>query len=530
MELRPSRIYENYRNKSLDKLSVIRLLIALIENNDDDTIRKDCIDILKKIDSNEEEIFKVSENILLSESNDDLRSSAATVIGKKFLKRSLNPFLWVLQYETSYKCLITIIMTFQNNSDSQIISKFAEELREIPVDKFSNCLGSFLKECKDNELTSEKFVENLINHITITYLKKKFKKLNFKMDNGLVTELDFSEVDNLIINWRDRENLQDHSIIAGIINLKALKKVEFFPFKWVINNEFTFKSSIALLKVLERMNNNTSRDTLIYQIKNITDDKFNLSISTFLTPYQFLPRSKLTNIFRNYLTLSFLKKKYSSLEYKIIDGEVVSIYLRGETIISLPNFIKYLSSLRSISLKHCSLYTIPKSIGTFSNLKILDLEGNNLKVIPKTISSLESLRLLNLKNNQLIKLPYEFGKLMFLQYLNLEANNLIRLPSSLGNLSLLKYLSVKDNKLHELPSSIGNLKSLQVLCLSSNKLNQLPYSIGLLTSLELLNLDNNNLRELPTSINSLSSLKTLSIEDNNLTNLPKSLDLLKSLE
>ena len=118
MELKPSKFYENYRNNSLDKVSIINILITLIENNDEDLIRKECIDILNKIDFNNEKVFNILENILLSEANEDLRSSAAQVIGNKFLKKALTPFLWVLQYETSYKCLITIFKSFQENRNS----------------------------------------------------------------------------------------------------------------------------------------------------------------------------------------------------------------------------------------------------------------------------------------------------------------------------------------------------------------------------------------------------------------------------
>ncbi|MHA2390725.1 MAG: leucine-rich repeat domain-containing protein [Promethearchaeota archaeon] len=530
MELHPKSIYENYRNNSLDKVSIIRLLITLIENNEDDVIRKDCIETLNKIDSNDDEIFRILENVLLSEANEDLRSSAAKVLGNKFLKKALNPFLWVLHYEDSYKCLITILKSFQESSNSQILSLLVSKIQKIPIDKFSNCLTSFLVRYNTKELLPEEFIEILINHVIINYLQKKFQKLNYKTKNGLVTELDFSSVDNLVVGWRDRESLQDHSVITGIEELKNLKNVLFFPHKWTCNNELTYKCSIALIKALERLNNDVSKNTFIYQFGKVFDKNYKLSISTLFKQSRNLPVSKLSNMLRNYLTISFLKKKYSSLEYRLNNGEVISIHIRRENIISLPNFIKYMSSLRSITLKECSLYTIPRAIGSFTNLKVLDLEENNLKILPKEISSLKSLRLLNLKKNQLVKLPYPIGRVAALQYLNLESNDLEKLPSSIGNLSSLKYLSLKDNKLKGLPSSIGNLKSLQILDLSSNKLKKLPRSIGLISLLETLKIDNNELEDIPISINSVSSLNNLSLEDNNITGLPDSIGLLKSLK
>jgi Leucine-rich repeat (LRR) protein len=533
IDLIPTKIYENFRNKTASKTKTINLLITLIENIDDDIIRQECIEILNKLDFKQNKVFKILENVLISDKNANLRYSAAKVIRTKFLNKALIPFLWALQHESSYNCLIAVVKSLEEISDDRVVSLLIEEIKKIRIDKFRSSLQPFFKGNFIEQFSHKELAEILINHITIKYLNKKFAKINFKIENGLIVELDFSDVDNQIMYWRDRENLRDRSEIHGIKNLKYLRKIKFFSLQWAINNELSFKSSIGLIKALEKLNNDTAKRVLISQVKKIDDKRFKSSIRNILKSYHKMENcslSKLSTIFMNYLTILFLKKKYSSIKYTLKNGEIATIRIERESLITIPELIKYLSSLRTLILKECSLHNLPECIGAFTNLKVLDLEGNNLKCIPKSISSLKSLRTLNLSKNKLQKLPYSIGMLSSLQYLNLDNNNLITLPKSIGFLSSLKSLSAERNSLGKIPSSIGALKSLQSLNLSLNKLNHLPQSIGLLYSLEYLNLDNNYLVNLPNSINSISSLKTLSLEENKLLYLPGSIEQLKSLE
>ncbi|MFX1480565.1 MAG: hypothetical protein ACFFCI_20945, partial [Promethearchaeota archaeon] len=67
MNLTPTKIYENYRANILDKTETVDLLISLIENVDDDIIRRECLEILNKLDFNYKKIFEILENIFISE-------------------------------------------------------------------------------------------------------------------------------------------------------------------------------------------------------------------------------------------------------------------------------------------------------------------------------------------------------------------------------------------------------------------------------------------------------------------------------
>ncbi len=527
MDLQPRKIYEDFRLKRVDKAKTVELLVSLIETIEDDKIRKDSIETLNKIDITKSRVFKFLENILISDSNEDLRYSAAKVIKSRFLKKSIIPFLWVLQNESSYNCLITIITSLEEISDARIESMLIEEIKRIDIPNFKQSLESLFKENLIENYSHKELAKIIINYITINYLKTKFTKFKFQVENGLITDLDFSEIDNQIIYWRDRRAIQEYSDVIGIQNLPNLKKIQFFPLGWTFNNEFTFQNSISLIKALERLNNNVAKETLISQINQVAEEKFTLPR---INQIENLSISRLCDILRNYLTIAFLAKKHSQLEYEIKDGEIIEISLENEKIITLPEIIKHFSSLRSLIVKNCNLYNLPESIGTFKHLEVLNLERNSLKAIPKFISYLSSLKYLNLNNNEINTLPYSIGQLTNLEYLNLETNNLIELPKSIGYLSSLKSLLIGKNKLSRLPLSIGLLKELQELDLHSNMIITLPESIGLLYSLAHFNLDNNLIESLPNSINSITTLKTFKIEDNRIRSLPESLGLLKSLE
>ncbi|MFX1572588.1 MAG: hypothetical protein ACFFB0_07560 [Promethearchaeota archaeon] len=533
MSITPNEVYENYRNSRIDITKTIDLLISLIENIDNDKIRKESIEILNKLNFNHSKVFKVLESILISDENENLRYSAAKVIKSKFLEKGLKPLLWALQHESSYNCLLIIIKSLAEIRDDRISASLINEIKRIEVKGITQSLFPILVNNKCDKIPDQILAEILINYITIKHLKSKFDRLEFKIEEGYVTELDFSNVDNLTVYWRDRYALQDHSDILGIKNLSHLKDLRFFSLKWIFNNEFTYMSSLALIQAIERINKNIAKTILFSQLNNIDDEKFKFLLKDRVkkdNTLKSLSLSKLSDIFRNYLTISFLKLKYPSVKYKVKDSEIIEIQMKGDSLITIPEYFKYFRSLQSLILKRCKIYTLPEFIGSFSNLEILDLEGNNLNFIPRSISSLQSLKLLNLSDNQLEKVPYSIGTLSSLQHLDLSNNKLKEIPRSIGYLHSLKTLKVEMNILRTIPSSIGSLKYLQLLNLSSNRLNELPRSIGLLNSLEQLILTNNKLSELPSSINSISTLKILNIEDNNLSYLPETIELLKSLE
>ncbi|MFX1277927.1 MAG: hypothetical protein ACFFA3_00820 [Promethearchaeota archaeon] len=526
----PREIYEKFRHKIINKKETIKLLLSQLENIEDDELRKDAVEILYEFDLKHTKVFKILENILISDENENLRYAAAKIIKSKFLNKALDPFLWSLQHESYYNCLMIILESFKEIKDERLDTILLKEIKKVEFKGFWN-VPLFQKDY--DEIPHKTLVDILINFKTLKFLKKKFDKLEYKFEGGYVTELDFSKVEKNTIYWRDKCELQDNTELLGLSYLNHLKKVKFFPTSWVFQNELTFMNSIALIQGIEGLINSNAKSIIISQLNNLDNEnvnfvhKFNLKSKSKL---ENLSLSKLSDILRNFLIMLFIKSRYSSLEYEIKDNELYNLKIEDISLITIPEYYTYFKSLQSLVLKRCKIYSIPECLASLTNLEILDLEGNNLKIIPKSISQLKFLKILNLSDNQIETLPSMLGNLNSLQDLNLKSNKLKKLPRSIGYLYSLKSLNLGRNNLSLLPSSIGSLKSLKFLNLNSNNLKSLPKALGLLSSLESLKLSNNNLRELPNTINSLSKLKNLEVEDNNLSYLPQSIEQLKFLK
>ncbi|MHA1252430.1 MAG: leucine-rich repeat domain-containing protein [Candidatus Helarchaeota archaeon] len=170
------------------------------------------------------------------------------------------------------------------------------------------------------------------------------------------------------------------------------------------------------------------------------------------------------------------------------------------------------NSITGLGLHNCDLMTLPESIGDLKSLKILWLYDNKLTTLPESIGNLKLLEYLNLENNKLKTLPESIGKLKSLQILNLKNNELTTLPESIGYLKSLKILWLYDNKLTTLPESIGELSSLHQLNLSNNQLATLPESfIDLIKKDVKINLENNSF-----SKSTINKFKGLSIKTSGL--------------
>ena len=80
MVITPTKIYEDFRNKILDKHSAVDILISLIENSKNNNIRTESVGFIEKIGYNHDKIFRLFENLLISDSNKEVRIAAATNI------------------------------------------------------------------------------------------------------------------------------------------------------------------------------------------------------------------------------------------------------------------------------------------------------------------------------------------------------------------------------------------------------------------------------------------------------------------
>ena len=395
MTITSNKIYEQgfpeIKESHFAKAHIVDQLLLKIENIDDISVRCDCLKALEHIDFVSDELFYNLENLLVSDSEDEIRRRAAIIIGKKFHSQSLDPLVFAILHERKYVNVLTVLIILEKLKVKEIHAILIKKLKV-----FSGLDFDVLKSYPSNQL-----IEILINQLTLSCLRRKFSNLEYKQENGHITELDFSKVDNKILDWRYREMIQEHSEIHGIRHLKQLKRVIPFSIQWAIKNDFTMHCQVELLKTMAILRNDWIKNSLINQIECFDDPSFKTSISQLFDIRTNLSTSELIDVYLNFLVIAFLKKKAPTLSFRLKSGMVNTLNIENTKLIKIPVFIQLLTNLESLRLHRCSIYELPEFIGKLKNLKNLDLSYNKINIISVSMMENKSLKNINLMNNQI---------------------------------------------------------------------------------------------------------------------------------
>ena len=107
------------------------------------------------------------------------------------------------------------------------------------------------------------------------------------------------------------------------------------------------------------------------------------------------------------------------------------------------------------------LMTLPEDIGRLRSLKILRLNNNSFERVPPTLGHLENLIELNMAKNRIRRLPPEIRGLKELKTLIVEDNDLQSLPDEICELTTLETLDVTNNSIRTLPLKLYKLVNLK---------------------------------------------------------------------
>lgn len=483
MPLTPHAIFQDLRNKDLDKHSAVELLLALVDNAENVETRIESLSVLNKIQIEDDKTFKFLEHLLISDLSEDVRSLTCKILQDHYNEKALNPMIWALEHESSLKCLITIIKAIANVESDKAKSVLVNRLRKLRKKQLTPQVYDLFDKTAITSLTRNELAQLLINLFVISSLKEKFGYFKFRInESGLISELDLSNIERYSSGINKLEDF-----LELIFSLRDLRKCD-----------LRFNH---LTKIPENLNSALE-----------------------------------------YLDLSYNKLvKFPEVQnFKLIK----TLNLKSNRLRELPNSIGDIPSLEILNLRNNVLSRLPESLMSLSSLKILDLHGNkfndirinlsgsitelelgwnNFSTLPVKIKPLSLLKKLGLGGNKLFELPEWLGNYLLLKELDLYDNKLQKIPDSFGSLENLESLNLRNNELTKLPSSFINLKSLKNLNLSWNNFSVLPNWIGSLSSLEELNLWGNRLETLPDSMASLSSLKILDLNFNKIEDIPSSL-------
>jgi Leucine-rich repeat (LRR) protein len=489
MALNPKKIYNEFRKSVIDKESAVDSLIYLIENADSIETRLMSIKILLKISSKNDKTFSILENLLISDSNEEIRILAANNLNILFQEKALAPLQWALEHEKSMSWqfildIVSIINKFTNKNTKKV---FVEKIKKFDNDKFTKSLSPLFESGEIHNNDIDDLANIIANYVIIKFFEEILKVVNYEVVNGLVSEIDLSFTSNNNSGWKV---LKDLSIFISI--LKYLRKLELRG-----NRIGKFPNAVMSLSSLNYL------DLSHNVLKNLPDNMLSLNSIEYLD--------------LGFNTLTELPNSIGDLtNLRILD-------LKNNQLSTLPASIRKLTSLEVLNLHGNQLNNIPAPLESLSALQTLKLGLNSLKIVPEWIHKLKSLKKLGLGGNKSLSSLEWVGFLPGIVNLNLYDNNIKKLPDSIGILTSLEVLKLPNNQILKLPESFKNLSSLKKLDMSWNSLTSLPDWIGSLTSLEELNFRGNKLKSLPNSMGNLISLKFLNLTLNDdFIQIPKS--------
>lgn len=226
------------------------------------------------------------------------------------------------------------------------------------------------------------------------------------------------------------------------------------------------------------------------------------------------PSLKVLGLQENRLTV--ISPKIASLQ------NLEELYLKGNSISSLPECLTALSQLKTLDVSFNPLRELPSFLCDLAGLEELSLEGIGLRSMPEDLHHLGRLRYLNLATNpELESAQWSMrcrSSLSEMTLLDLSGNPHFD-SSFYFSMTNLTGLHLRELGLHQLPGNVGNLVALEALDLQDNDFTEFPQVIFRLSCLKRLNLRANQLEQLPLDVAQLVSLTSLNVSANQLAPL-----------
>ncbi len=487
---KPKIILNEFLNKILNETEALKQLISLIETGELPLTRIESIDIIRKLGFNTEPLFKLLENLLVSDENWLIRVASCKALLKNFSGKVYDQIKWYLLNEDSIyarKELKNAINEIKNELTIKIKNQFKDIFVLIDIEQL---IGRKIPKIESISTIPEKHVRYGTRSI-FGYVEKYNR----------IIELGLKFTDSHLLN-KLPESIGNLTYLE-IFRLDGCSKLKKFP------------NNIGNLKYLEILNCTSCRS-----LENLPESIGNLESLEQLILSQCYSLKTLPTTIVNLNKLRVLNLKDC------------------QSLISLSEDLGGLVSLRILNLKNCrSLKSIPHNICNLQNLEEINLmKCRNIKTLPEEIGYLKSLKILKLKScTRLSKIPKSIGNLKNQEIIDLSyCYNLKNLPEEIGNLKGLKKIILQGcRELESVPESIGDLENLEELNLyACRKLKSLPSNIGKLKNLKKLELSYcSELSYLPDSIINLKGLEEVNLDGClSLISIQKSISKLDNLK
>lgn len=334
----PENICSEVQLGNMSETIATELLISVIEGSNDVGLRAECIETFEKLSLKSKKIYEILENLLISDESPLIRSAAAKVIVRNFLKDGQNALNWAIIHDKSPILLNTILNLFNNVEDEFNINK---EMTNR-INALASMIGIVPKEA-----------------IFILELEALFAegKKNYKIDAKIY---EFCRNITNVVNGKPWLVIRNRHIEALSFSYNYWKYI-----KESHVNIVSFFSKIKYLDMfLSSVNNLNIKDKKILKIPK------SIGLLTEL--------KRLDLSCNNIIEIPASINSLSSLE---------KLNLSYNKIFEISDSICSLSSLKSLDLSHNNIQKIPESIKNLDSLVELNLEKNHIKLIPHSMKS-----------------------------------------------------------------------------------------------------------------------------------------------
>ncbi len=407
-------IYDEYINKILTKSESTKLLISLVENEDNGALRAEIINLVDKIGFKNEIVFNFLELSLVSGQDSRVRAASVEALYHIFPKECIKPLNWAIENDKSADVLRTfvkIVHNVENQSQKELYDLYGLVHKKL-WEMYGVVSSEALVLLEIHELYGK-------NDYIDDFLRWSTK--NRYVESLSIKELPYKELPKYISIFTNLKSLTiNHSKISkikGLDNLTRLKKLNLG-----YNNILKIKG-LDNLKNLKKLN---LRGNLITEINDLAELE-NLEMLD-------LAENKIPEI-KGLDNLKSLKK----------------LKLRGNLITEISD-LNEMENLEVLNLAENKISEI-KGLEALKNLKKLNLMKNKISEI-KGLKALKNLKNLSLMENKISK----FGgiyHLKNLEILDLSINQISKLDmNDIKGLEKLRNLGYLDIRLTRIPDSL----------------------------------------------------------------------------
>jgi len=251
----PEAIVSDYRNGKLNARLALDLLISIIEKSDNPEMRRRNILAFGKVENDDEKVFDLLENSLLSDENAFVRAAAVRIIKQFYLKYGSKTLLWAIKHDKSPIVIKAIIEASEaiRNQLTRLLSKeiscwikdFSSHLGVVPIESrfFLDLEVFFSRFIIDYEITPTTYEY----YNKITFIRNDEPWLLIR--NKHVVTLNFN-----YFNWSFLKRNQD--ILGSYLNIRHLDSFLNFYRKFNPSESYNLRllNSIENLALLKRLN------------------------------------------------------------------------------------------------------------------------------------------------------------------------------------------------------------------------------------------------------------------------------------